>query len=88
MSELFGGLTISPLSLFTLGFILALLLFWLDIFFILYHLIRFGIGTRPKQASLIFMIVSLFLFFCIIIAYITLALEVPPILKMIDINPN
>lgn len=40
-----------------------LVLYWIHTFAILYHLIRFGIGTRPKQVSLLFFIGSTGLFF-------------------------
>jgi len=50
-----------------LVFIISSLAFGIYSFFILYHLIRFAIGTRPKQIALIYFIGSgiLFLFLAI-----------------------
>ncbi|MFA6297378.1 MAG: hypothetical protein WC629_02335 [Candidatus Paceibacterota bacterium] len=73
------------MSIFTLFLIITvvgIILFWLNAFTILYHLIRFGIGTRPKQASLIFLIGSLVLFVFAITTIVGLILNVPPILQM------
>jgi hypothetical protein len=36
------------------GFVFGMLIFWTGVFFILYHLIRFGVGVQPKKISLIF----------------------------------
>jgi len=60
----------------------GVVVFWLFAFAILYHLIRFGVGTRPKQASLIFLIGSLVLFLIATIAVVGLMLNVPPILQV------
>jgi hypothetical protein len=58
--------------IFLLIFLLATFLFTLHAFFILYHLIRFGIGTRPKQAALIFFMGCVFLFISLGIAYLNI----------------
>jgi len=43
----------------TLGILfLFLLIFLIEIFLILYHLLRFGIGTRPKQFGIFFLLGS------------------------------
>jgi len=39
----------------------AIAIFWLLSFFVLYHLIRFGVGTKPKQLALIYLLGSVFL---------------------------
>lgn len=36
--------------------------YWANAFFLMYHLMRFGIGPRPKLLALIFFIGSLILF--------------------------
>lgn len=60
---------IKGIDIFLIVAILASFIFWLQSFFILYHLIRFGIGTRPKQLALIFFGGSLGLFFLTTVAY-------------------
>lgn len=37
--------------------------FWVFVFIIFYHLVRFGIGTQPKLGSLVFVFGSFTLFF-------------------------
>jgi hypothetical protein len=74
------------MTILIIAFIVIGLLFWLHGFFILYHFIRFGVGTRPKQAALVFFIGSLALFFLLLVALIGVMLDVPPILKMINIT--
>jgi len=74
------------MTILIIAFIVIGLLFWLHGFFILYHFIRFGVGTRPKQAALVFFIGSLALFFLLLVALIGVMLEVPSVLKMIDIT--
>lgn len=73
------------MSVFTFFLIIVaigLIVFWLNAFTILYHFIRFGVGTRPKQAALIFLIGSVVLFFFAIVAVVGLMLDVPPLLQM------
>lgn len=44
-------------------FILALILvFWVFNFIVIYHLIRFGIGTQPKRIAVVFLLGSSVLF--------------------------
>jgi hypothetical protein len=50
-------------NLIALFAIILFIIYWLHTFVILYHLIRFGVGTRPKQAALIFFGGSFGLFF-------------------------
>ena len=40
---------------------LLFLIYWVQAFFIVYHLIRFGIGPKPKITALVFFIGSIFL---------------------------
>ncbi len=42
-------------------FIGSIVFYWGMTFFVLYHLIRFGIGTKPKRLSFIFLLGSIFL---------------------------
>lgn len=72
---------ISANLIFLMIFLLAAFLFALHAFFILYHLIRFGIGTRPKQGALIFFIGSVFLFILLGIAYLNIDAD-----KILDEN--
>ena len=45
----------------TAFFSLLMLSYWIGAFFILYHLIRFGVGSSPKKMAVIFLAGSLFL---------------------------
>lgn len=49
--------------------VILLLIYWIFAFIILYHLIRFGVGSMPKLSALIYFIGSLVLFFVVVIAY-------------------
>ena len=42
-------------------FAFFMLFYWVGAFFILYHLIRFGVGSSPKKMAVIFLAGSLFL---------------------------
>ena len=46
-------------------------IFWLHTFFVLYHLIRFGVGKAPKQFSLFSLFISIILFLGTIAAYVS-----------------
>lgn len=50
------------LPFISLFFGLILVFYWGFSFFIIYHLIRFGIGPRPKLVALIFFLGSIALF--------------------------
>ena len=41
--------------------VLLFLIYWIQAFFIIYHLIRFGIGPKPKIIAMIFFVGSIFL---------------------------
>ncbi|MDB5266189.1 MAG: hypothetical protein JWN89_4 [Parcubacteria group bacterium] len=47
-------------------------LFWSEVFIILYHLTRFGIGTQPKRYAAVFFLGSIILFLVSVVAYFTL----------------
>lgn len=49
--------------------LLLILSYWIFVFIIFYHLVRFGIGTQPKIASAIFVFGSLSLFFVSVIFF-------------------
>lgn len=53
------------LILFCLGF----LVYWVQAFFVVYHLVRFGIGPKPKFMALLFFVGSIILFAGVIITY-------------------
>ncbi len=74
---------LSPISIVIIIALLISVFFWLQTFFILYHLMRFGIGTRPKQAALICLIGSISIFFLFIVGFVFLSLNVPSFINAI-----
>ena len=40
---------------FELGLLLIMTIYWTMAFTILYHLIRFGVGTLPKKIAIVFL---------------------------------
>jgi hypothetical protein len=57
------------------SYFFGILLFWTLSFFINYHLVRFGIGTKPKRMSFIFFMGSIILtivctFYLIVILFV------------------
>ena len=72
------------MTILIIAFVLISLLFWLHSFFVLYHLIRFGIGTRPKQAALVFFVISLVLFLLFALAFIGILFQIPSLLRLIN----
>lgn len=59
MKELFNRLAAVNLPLVIFAFALAL--YFIYTFIIVYHLTRFGIGTKPKLAALVFFVGTLVL---------------------------
>ena len=57
-----------------IAFILALLIYSIGAFVILYHLIRFGVGTQPKAVAFIFFTGSVILVLFASVLYINLTL--------------
>lgn len=55
-------------NLISVAAILLLIVYWIHTFVILYHLIRFGVGTRPKQVALVFFAGSFILFLFLILS--------------------
>jgi hypothetical protein len=53
MQAIYGLLELIPFLPILLG--IGLLFFTVQVFFITYHLIRFGIGSKPKLIALIFL---------------------------------
>lgn len=70
MEELFNRL--AALNLPLVVFALALVLYFIYTFIIVYHLVRFGIGTRPKLAALIFFVGTLALLMIFFAVYASL----------------
>lgn len=73
---------VTPQALVSLIPLLSLLIFifglgfyWLSAFFVLYHLIRFGIGTKPKRLSFLFLFGSLILSVLVTVLFINLNLD-------------
>lgn len=52
-----GSMSTYLAVIFTFG----MLVFWVGVFFILYHLIRFGVSTQPKKIAIVFIIGSVLL---------------------------
>ncbi len=51
------------INLVLLGLVLIIVLsYWIFVFIIFYHLVRFGVGTLPKTLSAFFVLGSLVLF--------------------------
>ncbi|MES3006091.1 MAG: hypothetical protein V4664_04050 [Patescibacteria group bacterium] len=50
-------------------FAFVMLAYWLGAFFILYHLIRFGVGSSPKKMSVIFLAGSLLLSIVVVLLF-------------------
>ncbi len=57
-------------SAFVVIFAALLIIFWINTFFILYHLIRFGIGKTPKHLAIFTLAGSLILSFSALISFI------------------
>lgn len=45
---------VEKIPVFPILFGILFLFYWLQVFFIIYHLVRFGIGPAPKLMALIF----------------------------------
>jgi hypothetical protein len=67
-------MTFGLTTIVVLAFLIAIFLFAIGAFLILYHLIRFGIGTEPKAFAFYFLIGSLVLFF---LSTLTLVIAIP-----------
>lgn len=65
-------------NLIALFAVVLIVIYWIHCFVILYHLIRFGVGTRPKQASVLFFIGSVFLFILIILSVVFVIISPTP----------
>jgi hypothetical protein len=48
---------------------IIILAYWIHAFFIIYHLVRFGIGVRPKIFALVFFFGSMVLFMLAIFSF-------------------
>lgn len=62
-------LFLDPNLIFIILSSLLIFLFWLFVFVIFYHLVRFGVGTQPKAGAAIFVFGSLTLFFMSILFF-------------------
>lgn len=49
--------------------ILLTLIYWIPAFFIIYHLVRFGVGPLPKIFALVFFLGSMFLFAGVVFSF-------------------
>lgn len=57
------------IPLLAIAFAFVLIVYWANAFFIIYHLVRFGIGPRPKLFALIFFVGSMVFLGFSILAY-------------------
>ena len=55
-------LFLTPNFILIILFTITLFVYWILTFIILYHLVRFGIGTQPKKIAAIFLLGSIGLF--------------------------
>ncbi|OGN00308.1 MAG: hypothetical protein A2736_00865 [Candidatus Yanofskybacteria bacterium RIFCSPHIGHO2_01_FULL_41_27] len=62
---------LSEISILPILFIFIFCFYWIYSFFIVYHLVRFGIGTKPKFIAFIFMMGSLLLFTAFVYAAVS-----------------
>lgn len=53
---------LSGIPILPILFVFIFCFYWIYSFFIVYHLVRFGIGAKPKIIAFIFMMGSLLLF--------------------------
>ncbi len=63
---------VSYANLIAIAGIVILTIYWIHIFIILYHLIRFGVGTRPKQAAFALFAMSSWLFIMLILSALSI----------------
>lgn len=54
---------LTPTLIGILLIIISLLCYWITVFIIFYHLIRFGVGTQPKKIALLFLLGAIGFFF-------------------------
>ena len=50
-----------------------MVIYWIGAFLILYHLIRFGIGSQPKAVAFVFFAGSIALVLLTMVAYLTIS---------------
>lgn len=48
-------------NMLSVAFVFGMLIYWVGAYFMLYHLIRFGVGNQPKKIALVFLSGSLLL---------------------------
>jgi hypothetical protein len=53
----------------TVIFAFVMIAYWIGAFFILYHLIRFGVGSSPKKLAVLYLAGSLFLSIVMVLLY-------------------
>lgn len=66
--------------IFNIAFGLVCFIYWLIVFVILYHLLRFGVGTQPKKFAFLFFLVSIALFVASL--YFYQQIDTPNVLKL------
>ena len=65
--SIFPANILNSIPFFGIVIVFLALVYWIPTFFVVYHLIRFGIGPRPKFIALVFLIGSVILFSLFII---------------------
>ena len=68
--------TLNSIPFLGIGIVFLTLVYWIPAFFIVYHLTRFGISSRPKFIALLFFIGSVILFSLFIVGVSQLDLSV------------
>ena len=58
-------LSLSPFFIFLLG----IFIFWIFAFFLLYHFMRFGVGSAPKKTAFVFLTGALIIFIFVVFFY-------------------
>lgn len=65
--SIFPANILNSIPFLGIAIVFLALIYWIPAFFIVYHLTRFGIGSRPKFIALVFLVGSVVLFSMFII---------------------
>ena len=78
---------ISKIPFVGIAVVFISLVYWVPAFFLFYHLVRFGIGTRPKQIAFVFMIGSVIIFsiFMFVLSQLDLTASLQPFVDSIHL---
>lgn len=62
---------LTPALIGILLVVLTLLVYWVTVFIVFYHLIRFGVGTQPKKIALLFLLGAIEFFFVCVALFVS-----------------